>query len=167
MATWSRVSAPLTPVGGRWHVTKVILRYLGLCLSCWGSAVRTRGLHVIGPIWQFFSWGYFPPLRLCRENTLHVFRSLAAPSSLTFQMFSSCESDFSPQIRPKSDSNGALNARKVEDGTSSVFARKHTVGKVDTLPFRAAIGDPQAGLGRSSYPPDLESRSTTSFLGRA
>ena len=60
-----------------------------------------------------------------------------------------------------------LNARKVEAGTSSVFARKHTVGKVDTLPFRAAIGDPQAGLGRSSYPPDLESRSTTSFLGRA
>ena len=51
--------------------------------------------------------------------------------------------------------------------TSSVFARKHTVGKVDTLPFRAAIGDPQAGLGRSSYPPDLESRSMTSFLGRA
>ena len=46
-----------------------------------------------------------------------------------------------------------LNARKVEVGTSSVFARKHTVGKVDTLPFRAAIGDPQAGLGRSSYPP--------------
>jgi len=60
-----------------------------------------------------------------------------------------------------------LNARKVEDETSSVFARKHTVGKVDTLPFRAAIGDPQAGLGRSSYPPDLESRSMTSFLGRA
>ena len=60
-----------------------------------------------------------------------------------------------------------LNARKVEVGTSSVFARKHTVGKVDTLPFRAAIGDPQAGLGRSSYPPDLESRSMTSFLGRA
>ena len=46
-----------------------------------------------------------------------------------------------------------LNARKVEAGTSSVFARKHTVGngKVDTLPFTAAIGDPQAGLGRSSY----------------
>ena len=60
-----------------------------------------------------------------------------------------------------------LNARKVEDETCSVFARKHTVGKVDTLPFRAAIGDPQAGLGRSSYPPNLESRSTTSFLGRA
>ena len=59
-----------------------------------------------------------------------------------------------------------LNARKVEDETCSVFARKHTVGKVDTLPFRAAIGDPQAGLGRSSYPPDLESRSLTSFLGR-
>eukprot|EP00964_Phaeocystis_antarctica_P016811 scaffold9253_cov109-Phaeocystis_antarctica.AAC.1 len=35
-------TAPLTTVGGRWHVTKVILRYLGLCLSCWGSAVRTR-----------------------------------------------------------------------------------------------------------------------------
>eukprot|EP00964_Phaeocystis_antarctica_P001366 scaffold727_cov28-Phaeocystis_antarctica.AAC.1 len=40
-----------------------------------------------------------------------------------------------------------LNAQKVEDETCYVFARskksKHTVGSVDTLPFRAAIGDPQ------------------------
>eukprot|EP00964_Phaeocystis_antarctica_P077176 scaffold47835_cov48-Phaeocystis_antarctica.AAC.1 len=60
-----------------------------------------------------------------------------------------------------------VNAQKVEDETCYVFARKHTVASVDTLPFRAATGDPQAVLGRSSYPPDLESRSTTSFLGRA
>ena len=51
------VPAPLTTVGGRWHVTKVILRSLGLCLSCWGSAVRTRVLHVTAPIWQLFAGG--------------------------------------------------------------------------------------------------------------
>ena len=45
------------PVVSRWHVTKVILRSLGLCLSCWGSAVRTRVLYVYGSIWQLFSWG--------------------------------------------------------------------------------------------------------------
>jgi len=52
-------------------VTKVILRSLGLCLSCWGSAVRTRVLHahahahvhahvhvhVTAPIWQLFAGG--------------------------------------------------------------------------------------------------------------
>ena len=32
-----------------------------------------------------------------------------------------------------------LNARKVEDETSSIFARKHTVGKVDCLAFQRAI----------------------------
>ena len=52
-----RSTAPLTTVGGRWHVTKVILRSLGLCLSCWGSAVRTRVLHVTAPIWQLFAGG--------------------------------------------------------------------------------------------------------------
>ena len=33
---------------------------------------------------------------------------------------------------------------KVEDGTSSLFARKHTARKLEGLPFRAAIGDRQA-----------------------
>ena len=32
-----------------------------------------------------------------------------------------------------------LNARKVEDETSSVFARKHPVGKVECLAFQRAI----------------------------
>jgi hypothetical protein len=38
----------------------------------------------------------------------------------------------------------ASRAQKVEDGTSSLFARKHTARKLEGLPFRAAIGDRQA-----------------------
>ena len=56
--------------------------------------------------------------------------------------------------------------KKVGCRILSLNARKHGDGKVDTLPFRAAIGDPQAVLGRSSYPPDLDSRSATLDLGR-
>ena len=33
---------------------------------------------------------------------------------------------------------------KVEDGTSSLFARKHTARKLEGIPFKAAIGDHQA-----------------------
>ena len=63
-----------------------------------------------------------------------------------------------------------LNARKVEDETSSIFARKHTVGKVDCLAFQRAIPNLLNPTTRPSGPldrPDLESRSTTLFLGRA
>lgn len=34
-----------------------------------------------------------------------------------------------------------LTVQKVDVGTSSVFAPKHTAGELDTLPFRAAIWD--------------------------
>ena len=34
-----------------------------------------------------------------------------------------------------------LTAQKVDVGTSSVFAPKHTAGELDSLPFRAAIWD--------------------------
>ena len=63
-----------------------------------------------------------------------------------------------------------LNARKVEDETSSIFARKHTVGKVECLAFQRAIPNLLNPTTRPSGPldrPDLESRSTTLFLGRA
>ena len=63
-----------------------------------------------------------------------------------------------------------LNARKVEDETSSVFARKHSVGKVECLAFQRAIPNLLNPTTRPSGPldrPDLESRSTTLFLGRA
>ena len=63
-----------------------------------------------------------------------------------------------------------LNARKVEDETSSVFARKHPVGKVECLAFQRAIPNLLNPTTRPSGPldrPDLESRSTTLFLGRA
>ena len=42
------------------------------------------------------------------------------------------------------DTTSASRAQKVEDGTSSLFARKHTARKLEGLPFRAAIGDRQA-----------------------
>ena len=42
------------------------------------------------------------------------------------------------------DTTSASRAQKVEDGTSSPFARKHTARKLEGLPFRAAIGDRQA-----------------------
>ena len=34
-----------------------------------------------------------------------------------------------------------LTVQKVDVGTWSVFAPKHTAGELDTLPFRAAIWD--------------------------
>jgi hypothetical protein len=42
------------------------------------------------------------------------------------------------------DTTSASRAQQVEDGTSSLFARKHTARKLEGLPFRAAIGDRQA-----------------------
>ena len=62
-----------------------------------------------------------------------------------------------------------LNARKVEDETSSIFARKHTVGKVDCLAFQRAIPNLLNPTTRPSGPldrPDLESRSATLDIGR-
>jgi hypothetical protein len=68
-----------------------------------------------------------------------------------------------------SDTRMWLNARKVEDETSSVFAREHPVGKVECLAFQRAI--PRLLNGESNHEavrtPDLESRSPTLFLGRA
>ena len=61
---------------------------------------------------------------------------------------------------------GDRTHQKVEDGTLSVFGPKHTVGKVDALPFRAAIGDRQAVSWWLSGPPGPESRSMTSDMGR-
>ena len=58
-----------------------------------------------------------------------------------------------------------LNARKVEDETSSVFARKHTFGKVECLAFQRAIPNLLNPTTRPSGPldrPDLESRSAIS-----
>ena len=64
-----------------------------------------------------------------------------------------------------------LNARKVEDETSSVFARKHPVGKVECLAFQRAIPNllnpatrPSGPLDRPDL--DLESRSVTLDIGR-
>ena len=62
-----------------------------------------------------------------------------------------------------------LNARKVEDETSSVFARKHPVGKVECLAFQRAIPNLLNPTTRPSGPldrPDLESRSATLDIGR-
>ena len=62
-----------------------------------------------------------------------------------------------------------LNARKVEDKTSSVFARKHPVGKVECLAFQRAIPNLMNPTTRPSGPldrPDLESRSVTLDIGR-
>ena len=62
-----------------------------------------------------------------------------------------------------------LNARKVEDETSSVFARKHPVGKVECLAFQRAIPNllnPTTGPSGPLDRPDLESRSATLDIGR-
>ena len=62
-----------------------------------------------------------------------------------------------------------LNARKVGDETSSVFARKHPVGKVECLAFQRAIPNLLNPTTRPSGPldrPDLESRSATLDIGR-
>ena len=64
------------------------------------------------------------------------------------------------------DTTSASRAQKVEDGTSSPFARKHTARKLEGLPFRAAIGDRQAVSWWLSGPPGPESRSMTSDMGR-
>ena len=48
-----------------------------------------------------------------------------------------------------------LNAQKVDDGTSSIFARKHTVRKVDALPsglLRLYRG-PSGVVGKVLVPP--------------
>ena len=58
-----------------------------------------------------------------------------------------------------------LNAQKVEVETSSVFARKHTVGKLDCLAFQRTNPRLLNPTRRPSGPlqrPDLESRSATS-----
>ena len=47
----------------------------------------------------------------------------------------------------------AVPLRKVDCGILSVFARKHGAGKVDTLWFRAAIGDLQGVLWWAPGPP--------------
>ena len=60
-----------------------------------------------------------------------------------------------------------LNARKVEDETSSVFARKHPVGKVECLAFQRTRPARSESNHEAVRTPDLESRSTTLFLGRA
>ena len=62
-----------------------------------------------------------------------------------------------------------LNARKLEDETSSIFARKHPVGKVECLAFQRAIPNLLNPTTRPSGPldrPDLESRSATLDIGR-
>ena len=64
------------------------------------------------------------------------------------------------------DTTSASNAQKVDDGTLSVFGPKHTVGKVDALPYRAAIGGRQAVSWWLSGPPGPESRSMTSDMIR-
>ena len=46
-----------------------------------------------------------------------------------------------------------LTVQKVDVGTSSVFAPKHTAGELDTLPFRAAIWDRLAVYWWLSGPP--------------
>ena len=63
-----------------------------------------------------------------------------------------------------------LTVQKVDAGTSSVFAPKHTARELDTLPFRAAIWDPLAvywcvlvALGTT----DLLCKSTTSDLSKS
>jgi len=78
----------------------------------------------------------------------------------------------------------ASRAQKVEDGTSSLFARKYTARKLEGLSFRAAIGDRQAvyrwllghelsfqaksladlGRGRRSIEPSLRSRTAAASL---
>ena len=62
-----------------------------------------------------------------------------------------------------------LTVQKVDVGSWSVCAPKHTAGEVDTLPFRAAIWDPLAvywcvlvALGTT----DLLCKSMTSDLSR-
>jgi hypothetical protein len=61
-----------------------------------------------------------------------------------------------------------LNARNVEDETSSVFARKHPrrwKGRVSSFPTR--YPEPSESNHEAARTPDLESRSPTLFLGRA
>jgi hypothetical protein len=62
----------------------------------------------------------------------------------------------------------SCGASPIEDETSSVFARKHPVGKVECLAFQRAIPRLLNPTTRPSGPPTWkESRSPTLFLGRA
>ena len=59
-------------------MTKVILRSLGLCLSCWGSAGRTRVLYVHGADWQGLKQPYqeelTPSMKAIRAGCHHDIR---------------------------------------------------------------------------------------------
>ena len=92
------------------------------------------------------------PASTCIEDLRERTSSVASCSARPQQSYHVChrrlESWTSSQERrglcQAPDTTSASRAQKVEDGTSSVSARKHTARKLEGLPFRAAIGDRQA-----------------------